>query len=52
VGGFRVFEASYNGKVSTEEAEAYFLIYPEGAACLLPSRARVIATADGAFMGL
>lgn len=42
VGGYRVFEKSYNGKVSSAEAEAYFLQYPAGAACDVKTRARII----------
>jgi integrase len=42
VGGYRVFEASYDGKVSSAEAVAYYLIYPEGAACEVRTRARII----------
>jgi hypothetical protein len=40
-GGYRVFEKRYNGKCSSREAEAYFLIYPAGAACEVKTRKRI-----------
>lgn len=41
VGGFRVFEQSYNGKVANTAAEAYFAIYPPAWAYDVKTRERM-----------
>lgn len=41
-GGLRVFNTSYDGRVDDREAEAYFLVYPDGSACDVKTRKRVI----------
>jgi hypothetical protein len=42
VGDLKTFMTHYDGRVSREEAEAYFLIYPTGAACDVATRRRII----------
>lgn len=40
--GLSLFKKRYQGKVSASEAEAYFALYPDGSACDVKTRARVV----------
>lgn len=48
VGGYKTFDKRYNGRVSSSEGAAYFLNYPDGSACCVKTRARLIVTETGA----